>query len=94
MRYTEQDRLSFKLNGIDLPADLMRKINHNYMMDAPRYRTHSSYWFIFKLDRDHWPIQGDNNIEVTLRYRDPDMTPEMMVRDVELEIRYLRGKSD
>jgi len=94
MRYTEQDRLSFKLNGIELPADLMRKINHNYMMDAPRYRTHSSYWFIFKLDRDHWPIQGKNNIEVTLHYRDPEMTPEMMVRDVELEVRYLRGKSD
>jgi hypothetical protein len=93
MRYTEQDRLSFKLNGKELPSSILRKINHNYMNSAPRYRSHSSYWFIFKLDRDHWPREGNNTVEVTLHHRAPDVTPEIYVRDVELEIKYLRGKS-
>tara|TARA_Y100001960_G_C13938416_1_gene477812 strand:- start:3 stop:467 length:465 start_codon:yes stop_codon:yes gene_type:complete len=93
MRATEEDRFSFKLNNQDLPASTMRKINHTYQMSAPRFRSHSSYWFIFKLDRDHWPAMGDNSIEMTLHRRDPETTPPIWVRDVELEIRYLRGKS-
>ena len=93
MRATEVDRFRFALNGVELPADLMRKINHNYMLNAPRYRAHSSYWYIFKLDRDHWPDRGDNAVEVSLLERDPEVTPEIFVRDVELEIKYLKGKS-
>ena len=93
MRATEEDRFSFKLNNQDLPASTMRKINHTYQMTAPRFRSHSSYWFVFKLDRDHWPAMGENSIEVTLHRRDPEATPPIWVRDIELEIRYLRGKS-
>ena len=93
MHTTELDRFSFKLNNRDLPAHLMRKINHIYMLSAPRYRSHSSYWFIFKLDPDHFPERGNNIVEVTLHDRDPEAMPSLYVRDVELEIKYLRGKS-
>ena len=92
MRATERDELSFKLNGAKLPAHLLRTINHTYQLSAPRFRSHPSYWYIFRLDRDHWPVPGDNAIEVTLHERDPEATPPLWVHDVELEIRYLRGK--
>ena len=62
-------------------------------MSAPRYRSHSSYWFIFRLDSDHWPKVGNNTVTVALHDRDPEATPSIYVRDVELEIKYLRGKS-
>ena len=93
MRATERNRLSFKLNGRELPTKLMRKINHVYMMNAPRYRSHSSYWFIFKLDSDHWPNNGNNTVTITLHDQDPEAIPLISVRDVELELKYLRGKS-
>ena len=93
MRATERDRLHFKLNGTELPTQLLRTINHTYQLSAPRFRSHSSYWYIFRLDRDHWPLLGDNALEVILGKRDPEATPLLWVRDVELEIRYLRGKS-
>ena len=93
MRATDRDRLSFKLNGDELPAHITRKIDHIYQMTAPRYRSHSSYWFVFRLDEAHWPAQGTNVVEVTLHERDPEATPLIYVRDVELEVRYLRGKS-
>lgn len=80
MRATDRDRLSFKPNGDELPAHIMRKIDHIYQMTAPRYRSHSSYWFVFRLDE-------------ALHERDPEATPLIYVRDVELEVRYLRGKS-
>ena len=93
MRATDRDRLSFKLNGDELPAHIMRKIDHIYQMTAPRYRSHSSYWFVFRLDEAHWPVEGTNVVEVTLHERDSEATPLIYVRDVELEVRYLRGKS-
>ena len=93
MNTTELDRLEFKLNGKPLPDHLRRTLNEMYRMSAPRYRTGSGYWFIFKLDRDHWPLQGRNAIEVSLTERDPDVTPQVFLRDVEMEIQYLLGKN-
>jgi hypothetical protein len=93
MNTTELDRLEFRLNGKQLPDELRRTINEMYRMSAPRYRTGSGYWFIFKLDREHWPRQGKNTIEITLGKRDPDVTPEVFLRDVELEVQYLLGKN-
>jgi hypothetical protein len=52
MNTVETDRLSFYLNNIELPDRLLRKINQIYRMQAPRYRTDSGYWFIYKLDQD------------------------------------------
>ena len=92
-RVTERDRFRFTFNGRELPADCLRRIDHVYQISAPRFRSHSSYWFVFKLGPGHRPRRGRNDIEVTLRERDPEVTPEMAVRDVELEIRYLRGRS-
>ena len=93
MNTTELDRLRFRLNGKVLPGSLLRKINQMYRMSAPRYRTGSGYWFVYRLDRDHWPRRGENTIEVTLIRRDPDVTAEILVRDVELETKYLMGKN-
>jgi hypothetical protein len=89
---TELDRLSFKLNGRELPGTLLRTINRVYLMAAPRYRVFG-YWFIYKLDSDHWPRKGHNTVEVTLNERDPDVTPQIELRDVELEVKYLMGKN-
>ena len=90
---TELDRLRFRLNGKVLPDTSLRKINEIYRMTAPRYRTGSCYWFIYRLDRDHWPRQGKNTIEVTLTQHDPGVLTEVFVRDVELETKYLMGKN-
>ena len=90
---TELDRLRFSLNGAELPESSLRKINELYRMAAPRYRTGCCYWFIYRLDGDCRPLRGDNRLEITLLERDPDVTPQIFVRDVELEIRYLMGKN-
>ena len=91
---TERSRLRFTLNGKELPDHLLRKINEIYRMSAPRNRVQSGYWFIFKLDREHWPVQGNNTLEVTLVETDPKLiTPTAYIRDVELETKYLMGKN-
>ena len=89
---TELDRLNFKLNHSDLPAALQRWINEMYRMSSPRYRVFGQ-WFVFELDRDHWPLKGNNTLEVELRARDPEVNVQICVRDVELETKYLRGKN-
>ena len=90
---TERDRFEFRLNGKDIPDDLLRKLNQMYRMTAPRYRTESGYWFIFRLDRAHWPRKGKNSVEVNLVRRDSKAIPDVTIRDVELEIKYLMGKN-
>ncbi len=89
---TELDRIQFALNGSVLPEGLLRRLNQMYVMSAPRYRA-TGYWFIFRLDREHWPLRGRNVLEVTLVRRDPGVIPEASVRDVEMEVKYLQGKS-
>ena len=91
---TERSRLRFTLNGKELPDHLLRKINEIYRMSAPRNRVQSGYWFIFKLDPEHWPVQGGNALEVILVETDPKLiTPTAYIRDVELETKYLMGKN-
>ena len=89
---TELDRLRFRLNGRELPGKSLRKINHMYKMHAPRKRV-SGYWFVYTLERDHWPRNGANRMEITLLERDPEVTKPITVRDLELETRYLMGKN-
>jgi len=93
MNTTELDRLEFRLNDRELPESCLRKINEMYRMSAPRYRTGSGYWFVFRLDEGYWPVPGANTVEIALLARDPDVIPQIFVRDVELETRYLKGKS-
>ncbi len=90
---SDRDRYTFELNGSELPAAITRTISHVYMLNAPRCRSHPSYWFIFKLGPELWPRRGANVVEVTLLERDEEAAPPVAVRDVELEIKYLRGKS-
>jgi len=89
---TELDKLEFQINGKLLPDSQLRKINEMYRMSAPRYRAGSGYWFICRLDREHWPRQGANSITATLVARDPELGDEVTLRDVELETKYLMGK--
>ena len=93
MSTTELDRVSFHLNGAELPESGLRKINEMYKMTRPRYRAGSAYWYVFKLDREHWPLQGTNQVEVTLHERDKALSTPFVLRDVELETRYLMGKN-
>lgn len=93
MATTELDRLTFRLNGKELPTELLRTINEMYRMSAPRYRTGSGYWFVFRLDRAHWPRKGRNVVEVELTKRDGGVLPQIYLRDVELDVRYLMGKN-
>ena len=91
---TELARLTFKLNGTELPDILLRKINEIYKMSAPRFRAMGSYWFIFKLDREHWPLKGRNTLEVTFHEDHPDLIVQTpYIRDVEMDIKYLMGKN-
>ncbi len=93
MNTTERDRFRFRLNGNDLPDSQLRRINEMYRMSAPRYRTGSGYWFVFRPDRALWPHEGLNTLEVFLLERDPGVTAQIYLRDVELEIKYLMGRS-
>ena len=93
MNTTELDDLTFRLNGQDLPDSSLRTLNEMYRMSQPRYRPGSGYWFIYKLGPDNWPLQGKNTIRVALHRRDPDVTPQVFLRDVELEVKYLMGKN-
>ena len=93
MGHTERDQLRFKFNGQEFPSTLLRKINELYRMSAPRYRTGSGYWYAFKLDAKHWPKKGDNELEIELLRRDPQALPEIFIRDVELDIKYLMGRN-
>ena len=89
---TELDGLRFRLNGRELPRSALRKINHMYKMHAPRFRVFG-YWFVYTLEPEYWPAKGSNTLEVTLLKRDPEVSPEIAVNDVELETRYLMGKN-
>jgi hypothetical protein len=90
---TETDELIFRLNDTELPASCLRRINELYRMNAPRFRTGSCYWFVFHLQPAHFPIKGENQVEVELVHREPEAVPDVRLRDVELEIRYLMGKA-
>jgi hypothetical protein len=90
---TELDQLSFRLNGKPLPDSSLRKINALYRMEAPRYRVNNSYWYVYRLDRAHWPRSAKNSLEVVLSRRDPEVNPPLVLRNVELEIKYLLGKN-
>ena len=89
---TEQDEISVSLNGHTLPDSMLRKINHMYRMNGPRYRVFG-YWYIFRLGPEHWPVRGENTIKVTLEGRDPHVTVPFQLRDVELETKYLLGRN-
>ena len=93
MGMTELDEVSFKLNGKALPDSRRRKINALYRMSAPRYRVGSGYWHIFDLERSHWPVQGDNTLEITHDVVDAAPLDQTYVRDVEIDVRYLMGKN-
>ena len=90
---TELDDVLFRLNGRELPLGSCRRINQMYRMHAPRHRGGPTYWYVFRLGVDAWPQRGDNILEVTLLQRDAAVTGTVSLRDVELEIHYLMGRS-
>ena len=90
---TELDRVDFRLNGHLLPLDSCRRINQMYRMSAPRHRGGPTYWYVFRLDAEAWPRRGANTLEVTVVGRDAEVAGPVSLRDVELEIKYLMGRS-
>ena len=89
----ERERLNISLNGKKLPDSALKKINQMYKMYAPCKRI-GGYWFVYKLDRQYWPRQGSNLLEVTLTHRDPDLaTGHVRLGDVELETKYLISRN-
>ena len=89
---TELDRIVFRLNGKPLPDSRLRKINEMFKLKIPRF-FQFGYWYVYKLDADHWPVRGLNRLEVELKQRDPEVTPRIAVSNLELEIKYLLGKN-
>ena len=63
-----------------------------YKMYAPCKRA-SGYWFVFKLERQHWFKKGENFLEVTLTHRDPALSTLVHLRDVEVETKYLMSRN-
>jgi hypothetical protein len=90
---TELDRFSFCLNGKELPSNMLRKINEMIWLTGPRGGGSGGYWFVYTLNEDNWPVEGNNLLEVTLDHRDPDVISDVTVRQVELETKYLMGKN-
>ena len=90
---TEIDRVGCRLNGIELPERITRRINQAYRMNAPRNRTGPTYWFVFRLEPETWPVKGQNILTATLNARDEHLLGEVQLRDLELEIKYLLGHS-
>ena len=89
----ERERVTISLNGKTLPDSSLKKINQMYKMFAPCKRI-GGYWFVYKLDRQYWPRQGSNLLEVTLTHRDPDLaTGHVRLGDVELETKYLISRN-
>lgn len=88
---TERDRYSVKLNGAELPDSLRRTINTHYGKTS-RYGKPRGYFYVYRLDRERWPVYGINTVEVTILERDPDTAPARYLYDVEVETRYLMGK--
>jgi hypothetical protein len=93
MNTNQLDRLAFRLNGRALPDSGLRKINQLYRMSTPNRGGGFGYWFVYRLDSSHWPRKGKNELEVSLEHRDPTIVPEILLHDVELEIRYLMGRN-
>ncbi len=89
---TELDRIVFRLNGKPLPDSRLRKINEMFKLKIPRF-FQFGYWYVYKLDADHWPAKGLNRLEVELKQRDREVTPQIAVSNLEVEIKYLLGKN-
>lgn len=87
IRLTEIDQIRIRFNGKELPASALKKINNMYMMFAPCRRIFG-YWFVYTLDREDWPKQGKNTVEVTLLKKDNVVVQDFTVQDVELETKY------
>ena len=89
---TELDRIVLRLNGKPLSDSSLRKINEMFKLKIPRF-FQFGYWYVYKLDADHWPVRGLNRLEVELKKRDPQVAPQIAVSSLELEIKYLLGKN-
>ena len=94
INHVETDLIRIELNGVELAIEEARKINQLYTMEAPRYRVMGGYWCVFRLEEPQWPVKGNNEIEVMLLARDADIEERhAILRDLELETKYLKGKN-
>ena len=89
---TERDRVEVRLNGKALPENRLRRIINMYAMDAPVYRVTGACWYVFRLEGEYLPVCGANTVEVTLLEQESEAHVQPKLRDVEMEIKYLRGR--
>ena len=87
----EQDKIEVKLNGNLLPSDMLRRVINMYAMDAPQYRVNGACWYIFRLRDEFRPVKGTNIIEVNLLESELQAFSNVTLRDIEMEIKYLKG---
>lgn len=90
----EVDLVELSLNGQTLdqgPGAGHRKINEMYKMTAREFRV-MGYWLIWRLPLDGGPlVQGRNELSACLLSRDPELSTEHELRDVEVHTKYLQG---
>ena len=86
---TTRERFSFTLNGKPIPANRVQRLHAHGGRDA---RIHSVVLlpysqFVFNLSRDMLR-RGDNQLTVTLNEKEPDLTGNITLVEMELLLRY------
>jgi hypothetical protein len=89
-----EDRISFKVNGQELPTESARvesvyggSVSYTAQRGGLPLRITSYDWFDFAIPHDA-VREGDNQIEVTLDYRHKDMSADRVLHAVELQVLY------
>ena len=99
MGLTSKDKLEFKFNGVRLSEEACQAEFfpmgeshglHQYAFIGDSYfGTPGPYhWLTFGLGADTLPRVGTNEVEVILRERNPEVSEDIVVNDVELTIEY------
>ena len=99
MRLTSEDTLEIRLNGKKLDASAARSeflpagesaAISQYSFMAEAYYGHGGpyHWIEFELSGGNLPTVGINEIEVILRKRNPVVTEDVVLNDVEVVVEY------
>ena len=93
MNTTELDSIRFRLNGVDLPDELLRKINEMYRMSAPALPHRVGLLVYLPTGRGALaPTRRQHARSHLAKTRSGHRSLKVYIRDVELEIKYLMGK--
>ena len=85
---TVEDRFEFKLNGKLLPEKPHRRIIPFHFRVPNHASFHGNYMLEYDLRVGDWVNQGENTVELVLRHRNPMISPDFIVYDMRLDIKY------